>query len=202
MKQRPVIDVSDLPLHAYGPRTPLWWGNVLMFMIEGTMFAIIVASYFYIRKMFPHWPPLNTPFPDLLPGTINTLVLLASCAPMAWVHRLAVSEGSRRTIQTGLLICIGLMAVSIVLRWFEFPRMFSQWDSNAYGSITWTALGMHLGHLLAATAETSVLAVWLFTHELDENRRLDLNVLALYWYFVVGAWAVLYPVLYFGPRFL
>jgi heme/copper-type cytochrome/quinol oxidase subunit 3 len=202
MKQRPAIDVSHLPLHAYGHHTTLWWGNVLMCVIEGTMFAIVVASYFYIRKAFPHWPPLNTPFPDLLPGTVNTVILLVSCAPMVWVHRLAVGGGSQRAIQAGVLICIALMLASIALRWFEFPRMFSQWDSNAYGSITWTALGLHLGHLLAATAEASVLAAWMFTHELDEKHRLDLNMLALYWYFVVGAWAILYPVLYFGPRLL
>ena len=81
-KTRRVIDVSDLPLSAMDHRSPIWIGNALLLAIETTMFAILVATYFYLRANFQNWPPPQInylppnfhPAPDLLWGTLNLLV--------------------------------------------------------------------------------------------------------------------------------
>ena len=46
------IDVRTLPAKAFGPRTTIWWGVLGLLTIEGTMFGILVASYFYLTKNF------------------------------------------------------------------------------------------------------------------------------------------------------
>jgi heme/copper-type cytochrome/quinol oxidase subunit 3 len=61
-------------------------------------------------------------------------------------------------------------------------------------------LGMHLLHLLIATVEAILLAVWIFTREFDMKHRVDIVTLAIYWYWVVAIWLVLFGILYFTPR--
>jgi heme/copper-type cytochrome/quinol oxidase subunit 3 len=200
MRERAALDVSHLPPHAYGSREPLWWGNLLLLVIEGTMFALALATYFYLRKNFAHWPPPPTPDPALFLPTINLVVILVSLAPAIRVHVLAVREGSQFQIQLALMMEIAFIIAVLTMRFFEFRDLYTYWDTNAYGSITWSLLGLHLLHLVASVCETTLLFVWTLTHRLDEKHRLDLSLLAIYWYFVVASWVVIYAVVFLGPR--
>jgi heme/copper-type cytochrome/quinol oxidase subunit 3 len=90
---------------------------------------------------------------------------------------------------------------ALVLRSFEFAAVYFRWDSNAYGSIVWFLLGMHMMHLAILTTEAVLMAVWIFTREYDMKHRVDIVTLAVYWYWVVGIWLLIYAVVYFTPRF-
>ena len=138
MKPTNVIDVSELEPHVMDHRSPIWWGNVLLLCIETTMFAIVVASYFYLRQNFIEWPPprvdeqpvLYHPAPDYGIATINVLLLLASCGPMFMADRAALHR-NRRVVTIGMLICIVVGLVSIWLRFHEFSALKFRWDANA-----------------------------------------------------------------------
>jgi heme/copper-type cytochrome/quinol oxidase subunit 3 len=77
-----------------------------------------------------------------------------------------------------------------------------KWYENAYGSCVWFLLGMHYLHLLTLTAEVVFLTIWVFLRPFDEKHRVDITVLAVYWYWVAGIWIPLYAILYFGPRII
>ncbi|PYV78435.1 MAG: cytochrome C oxidase subunit III, partial [Acidobacteria bacterium] len=49
VRERPVLDVSGLPSVAFGRSNTSWLANVFYMTIEGTMFALLFASYFYLR---------------------------------------------------------------------------------------------------------------------------------------------------------
>jgi heme/copper-type cytochrome/quinol oxidase subunit 3 len=206
MSSRPVIDVSELPHHGFDTLDPVWWGNNFLLAIETSMFVILLATYFYLRQNFEHWPPplaqltgpLN-PLPDLSYGTANTVLLVLSCIPMIWAD-VSARRGYQSGAQKGLLICLLCGVVAIALRSFEFAAVKFRWDSNAYGSIVWFVLGMHLLHLVTLTCETLLLTIWSFLREFDMKHRVDMTALAIYWYWVVGIWLVLYGVIYFTPR--
>lgn len=206
MSTRTVIDVSDLPHHEFDTPDPVWWGNNLMLTIETAMFAILIATYFYLRQNFPLWPPpvaqltdTLRPLPVLTYGVINTCLLAVSCVPMVMTD-LAARRGNRTLCEIGLVICIVCGVAAAVLRGFEFFAFYFRWDSNAYGSIVWFMLGMHLVHLLVATVESTLLAIWIFTREFDMKHRVDIVTVAIYWYWLVGVWFVLFGILYFTPR--
>jgi heme/copper-type cytochrome/quinol oxidase subunit 3 len=208
MTPRPALDVSHLPPIALDDRAPLWWGSVLMLVIETTMFAIVIASYFYLRMNFDVWPPPRTEppttldtNPDLAIGTVALVVMLAGCVPMIFVDR-AARRGEQFAVQVGLVICVLFGLVQIVLRALEFPAFHFWWDSNAYGSIVWTTLGLHLGHMIATLLEVVLPTVWVFLRGLDEKHALDITIAAIYWYWVAAIWVPAYAVLYFGPRLL
>jgi cytochrome c oxidase subunit III len=201
MKSRPVLDVSQLSTVGFGPRAPLWWGVLGLIAIESTMFALLIASYFYLRLNFKAWPPPNFGFPDLGPGTANMILLLVSVWPMLWVDR-AAKRGEQRPVQIGMIIGTVIGIVSIVLRVYEFPAMKCRWDSHAYGSVVWAGLGLHTMHLVTSTLENLVLTIYAFVRELDPKHQLDLEVNSVYWFFVVFGWLPVYIVIYFAPRWL
>lgn len=209
MNGRPVIDVSELPTGAFDARSPLWWGNLWLLAIETTMFAILVASYFYLRMNFPEWPPpqvnrdpvLYNTNPDLGAATANLLLLAIGCIPMRWIDR-AARRKNQRSVQVGLLICVAVGIGTIVLRSFEFSAVHFRWNDNAYASAVWTLLGTHLLHLVVMTAECIALATFAFRCPLDDSHALDVTVTAVYWYWVAGIWLPLYGIVYFAPRLL
>ena len=209
MTTRPVIDVSQLPTSGFDTRSPLWWGNLWLLVIESTMFAILVASYFYIRMNYHEWPPprvnqqpiLYQTDPNLAVATGNTLLLVLSCIPMIWMDRSARRK-NQRAVQLGLIVAIVICIGSIVLRSFEFQAIHFKWSDNAYASTVWTILGTHLLHLIVATFECLFLATFAFSCPLDDSHALDVTVFAVYWYWIVGIWLLLYGVVYFGPRLM
>src|SRR3954451_11431028 len=92
MSRPPRIDVSELPTTAFGTRDPLWWGVAGIMCIEGTMFAIMVASYFYLRGGAYVWPPPGARHPGLGITSVNLGILLASIVPMHLAAQAAEPE--------------------------------------------------------------------------------------------------------------
>src|SRR4051812_23221134 len=124
---QPLLDVSHLPESAFGTRTALWWGNTLLLVIEGMMFALLAATYYYLRMDFTQWPPvqphsqppLARPLPNLPIPTIILALQLLGCAGMGVAHRGAL--GLKSTwVRAGMAISLLLGAASIVLRFREF----------------------------------------------------------------------------------
>jgi len=206
MSERNVLDVSALPYHSF-ESDAVWWGNLGLLAIETTMFGITVATYFYLRQNYQLWPPPLTsapnPFeslPALTVPTINIALLVISCAPMIMVDR-AARRGQRGAARVGLVVCLVLGVAAIALRWFEFPAVKFRWDSNAYGSIVWFTLGMHMAHLITLTLETLLLTIWIFMRDFDMKHRVDITTVAIYWYWVVAIWLPLYAIIYLSVRF-
>jgi heme/copper-type cytochrome/quinol oxidase subunit 3 len=203
IESRPTIDVSALPENNFEHRATLWWGNVVMLMIEGTMLAIVWVSYFYYRENFTRWPPPPTNLPDLLPGTIVLVLMLAATVPMVIAHRRAITQlRPKAEVMPMLWLTTALALAANVVRIWELPAMHCRWNEHVYGSVTWSAIGFHWVHLAASMVETLVLAIYLINHDLDRKKRVDLNCDMIYWYFVVVSGAIGYIVIYWSPRWL
>ena len=192
MRRRPVTDVGALPENAFSHHAPIWWGNLLMIIIEGAAFAILIASYFYIRRNFDNWPPPRTLLPDLGVSSINLLLLVISVAPFWYAARLAHLYEKASVVGLWLMVGVLFGLAAIVLRGFEFHALHTRYDSNAYGSITWTILGVHLAHLLAGTIETFLIGLVMFVGPVEKKHYTDATVMAVYWYFIVISWVALY----------
>src|SRR3954452_18912470 len=199
MKERAVADLAALPLHGELSGSVTWWGTLSFMLIEGTGFALVLAIYFYLASLASEWP-IGAPPPDLGPGTIVTLILLASAVPnwlgMRWAERERVW-----LVRAGILVMVLFGIAPLVFRWYEFSALHVRWDSNAYGSSTWTLLGLHATHLVTDLIDTIVLAAMMFTRHGYNKRRLgDVRDNALYCNCVVLTCLPIYAVLYWGPR--
>ena len=200
MTTRTALDVSPLPTFAFGQRSILWWATMGMILIEGTAFALMGASYVFLKWRVPDWPPGVAP-PELRWATLNTALMLISAIPNELTKRAAerLDLGKARL---WISACVGLGLAFCVVRALEFTALNCWWDTNAYGSIVWTLLGIHTAHVLTDLADTAVLAVMLFVGPLDANRFVDVSENAFYWYFVVLSWLPSYGLIYLAPRFM
>ena len=194
------LDVSGLPSYRFSHHSLMWWGIMGMIAIEGTVFAVTIACYFYLWSQAQSWPMSAAP-PDLFWGTLNLMVMLASIWPNHWTKR-AGEEGNDRRIKLGLVICLIFGIALTAIRGLEFTRLNVAWDTNAYGSVLWTLLGLHTTHLVTDVYDTAVLAALFFSGPVEGKRHVDVSENGLYWYFVVYSWIPIYVVTYWVPRWL
>src|SRR5437773_1031806 len=132
MKTEAVLDVSGLPSYAYGQRSILWWGTLGFCLIEAAAFALALVAYFYLRGKTATWPPGAIAPPDLLWGTLNTAIMLASCLPNHWAKQAAEREDIAG-VRLWLSVCLAFGLAFNAVRGFEFGALNVRWDSDAYG---------------------------------------------------------------------
>ena len=192
------LDVAALPSYAFSHRSLTWWGTAGLVAIESTVFALTIISYFYLRGHATQWPP-GSPPPELLWGSLNTVVLLVSVIPNFLVKRAAM-RGELQWVRRFLGMSLALSLIFLALRIFEFKALNVRWDTDAYGSAVWLLLGFHTVHLLTDTYDSIVLLVLFFTGPLEGKRLVDAGENTDYWYFVVLSWIPIYLVIYWAPR--
>jgi heme/copper-type cytochrome/quinol oxidase subunit 3 len=61
---------------------------------------------------------------------------------------------------------------------------------------------MHLIHLFVLLGEDLSVEIWVFFKGVDEKQTVDLTVAAVYWYWIVGVWVILYLIIYISPRLM
>jgi len=192
------IDASCLPQYGYGAQSPMWWGTMGFMIVEGMGFLLAAAMYFYLAAKSPEWP-LGAHPPKLGPGSLQTALLLISLVPNLLLDRAAKREelGNVRKL---LIVLLVMELIAIVLRFYEFQGLGIRWDVNAYGSVAWLMLGLHMTHLITDCADSAVLTVLMFTRHAKGKRFSDVSDTAFYWYFVVFAWVPIYVLIYWVPR--
>lgn len=193
------LDVSGLPTFTFGNRSLLWWATLGLICIEGTVFAMAIVTYVYLRGRVPEWPP-NQPPPLQMWGAVNTLIMLASIVPNEITKKAAERLDLAKT-RLWLGVCVVFAAAFLVVRVLEFQNLNVRWDTNAYGSIVWVLLGLHTTHLLTDWIDSVVLWAVLLARP-STKRFVDASENAMYWYFVVLSWVPIYVVIYFGPWLL
>jgi len=82
-RHRLVGDLSDLPDHAFGSRSLMWWAVVGFMLIEGAGFLLAGGAYFFLVGHVQPWPPGQVP-PGLTWGATFTVLALLSEIPNAW----------------------------------------------------------------------------------------------------------------------
>jgi heme/copper-type cytochrome/quinol oxidase subunit 3 len=193
-------DVADLPTHKFGPSSLTWWGIIGYMIVEGGFFFLAFAAYFFLMGHEQGWPPEGRKPPDLLAGTIFTIVILLS---EIWNTRIkkAAHERDVPTIRRLMPVIFGIGTLLLVIRGFEFNSLNVRWTDDAYGSIIWALLFLHTTHLATDWGDTIVLWALMMTPLGYEGRRLvDTDENSLYWRYVWLLWIPIYVMIYWIPR--
>ncbi|MDB5856975.1 MAG: cytochrome oxidase subunit [Ramlibacter sp.] len=192
------LDVAELPTVVFSHRSLMWWGTLGMMAIEGTFFGLALMAYFYLRSHQATWPITSRP-PDLLWGTLNTVLMLASFVP-AHLAKRAAERLDLQAVRLWLVVCVAFGLAFVGVRALEFAALNVRWDSSAYGSVVWLLLGLHTTHIVTDLIDTMVLTALFYRGPLDGKRFVDVSENCFYWYFVVATWLPFYLVIYWGAR--
>ncbi len=194
------IDVSRLPTLASGSRAPLWWAMLFLVIIEAMVFALFITTYFYLRFLSPHWPPVGEKLPELLLPTINTIILIGSSAAIVWADGGISKYGDQRRLIIGVALSALLGVIFVALKVVEYHDKEYYWDSHAYGSIIWTIIIFHSSHVASVVLKAVVVLALAIRGHFTKYRHIGVQINGLYWHFVVGIWIPLYITIYLVPR--
>lgn len=177
-----------------------WWGMVLIVATEGALFAVMLASYFYIRwQADGGWPP-DGKDPALLRPSLIAAALVLSATTMALAEA-GIRRGSTRRLTAGLLATLALGGAFVALQSIDYVAKLPDTSpqDGAYDSLTYVITGAHAVHVVVGM----LLLMWIqgraWTGAYDERRHVGVDVIALYWYFLVAVELTIYASLFISP---
>lgn len=193
-------DVGELPTHAFSYRSLTWWGVIGFMVIEGTAFVLTIAAYFFLMSHEQEWAPRPWSPPNPIAGTLFTIIILLSEIPNTMVKK-AAEKYDVAVIRNLLPVMVGIGAILMIIRGFEFNSLNVMWYDNAYGSVIWALLLLHASHIATDWIDTIVLWRLMRTPHGEGPRRIvDTDENSLYWRFVWLAWIPIYLLIYWVPR--
>jgi heme/copper-type cytochrome/quinol oxidase subunit 3 len=193
-----VVDLSSVEQHGADHRVVTWWSEVAFMALEGMGFVLSYGVFLYIAWLNPQWP-VGFPPRALLWSSTITVVMVLSLIPN-WLVMRRTNHKDNATLRVLLVLMSLIGLATLAIRWFEFGALTIRWDTNVYGSVLWTLLGLHTLHLATDVVDTIVMTAMFFTGHVPEKRFTDADENAMYWVFVVVGWLPLYALLYWAPR--
>lgn len=165
-------------------------GMSLFVLTEIMFFAGMISVFNIVRASAIVWPPPDQPRLPVEATAFNTLLLFASgvCVYLAQ-RRFAVSRPSARI---PLTLAIVLASLFVIFQGFEWLSMIAQGltlTSSALGSFFFLIVGMHALHVVVALI--MMIQTWR-RHARGWLQPSQLATTAVFWYFVVGAWPIIY----------
>lgn len=162
------------------------WAIALLIATEFTLFATLIATYFYLRFRTDVWPPSGIPKPSVTLPLAFTGMLVVSTVPMAAAVR-AARTTRRRLAWWMVALATAIQGTYLGLQINLFADDYHRFtpSQDAYASIYFTLLGVHHAHVAVGL----VLDAWLLgalLGGLTNYRLIALRLAAYYWYFVAA----------------
>jgi len=168
-------------------------GMALFLFAEAMLFAGLISAFAIVKNAVDGglWPPPGQPRLPVAMTGVNTLALLASGVALYFAGK-ALRERGAPAAKPLLLATVGLGGFFVAVQGFEWVQLLGDgltlWSSQM-GSFFYLMVGAHALHALAALGGLGYalrrLGEGALTNEL-------FAAVALFWYFVVGIWPVLY----------
>ena len=178
-----------------------WWAMVLLIATEATLFAVLIASYFYLRfQTSGGWPPDGLSDPKLVRAAVMTAVLAASSV-LVHTAEAGIRRGSRTALVSGLAFGFLLGLAFFGLQIWETDVVARELSprTNAYGSLFFTITGAHSAHLAAGLLLVAWVELRAWAGSYSPRRHLGVQVAAIYWHFVVVTQLAIFATLYLSP---
>jgi heme/copper-type cytochrome/quinol oxidase subunit 3 len=189
-------------------RTPLadkplgWWGTLGVIATEGTLFALLLFVYFFLRANNHPWPPSGIARPELVKSSIRSVILIASSVPVALAER-ALKRGDVRRFRRLVIVTMFMGAIFLVghaMEYLDLSKTFTP-TTNSYGSVFFTITGLHAVHLFIGLLILGYLVVQSLRGRYDEGGSPNGVVCGiLYWHFVDAVWLAVFASLYLSER--
>ncbi len=161
-----------------------WWGMVLFVAGEATLFAMLFATYFYLRLQDPHWPPHGIDKPPVLVPVLLTAALALTSVAMqrAWT---AARTAHRVSAWRWLAVAGVVQCGYLIWQLHDFVDQLHTMppSQSAYSSIYFTLLGIDHAHVALGLLLTTWLLLRLATR-LTPYRLRGLQAITFYWHAV------------------
>lgn len=171
-------------------------GMAMFVMTEIMFFAGLISAHTIARTTaLTSWPPPGQPRLPAEETLVNTAALLVSGVVLFFAHR-AFLRGTRRWVPTLLLGSIVLGSFFVVFQGNEWLQLIGEGltlTSSTHGAFFYLIVGAHGLHALAA------LIAMIYVYRRLRRGFVSAGLFggaAVFWYFVVLMWPILYLKVY------
>jgi cytochrome c oxidase subunit III len=193
-------------------------GMWIFLSTEVLFFGGLFMTYTLNRSQYPDVFSDASKTIDLLPGAINTVVLIASSLTMA-LSVWASQAGRKKALTIFLIATLVLGSVFLGIKGYEYHQKYVEhhipgWNFNfepgadvatnahaqLFFSLYFGMTGLHALHMIVGAG----LLIWLIKQSLRGRFTPEYNTpvenIGLYWHFVDIVWIFLFPLLYLIDR--
>jgi cytochrome c oxidase subunit 3 len=166
--------------------------GMLMFLFtEIMLFAGLISAHSIARaSSIVGWPPPGQPRLPFEETALNTAALLLSGVLVFFAQRSLRRDRKRTETLLALGIALGTFFVGFQgVEWLGLIREGLTLTSSTHGAFFYLIVGVHALHAIAALAALARCGMRLRRGVLAQS---SLTATALFWYFVVGVWPVIY----------
>ena len=187
-----------LPTQGAARNAPGWWALVMSLLVDGSLFASLVFSYFYLWLGTEAWPPAGIAIAGW-PAMLTSLALLLACAGAAQFATRALRSDARGRAAAGWL-ATGLLGTGFLAAqaWAMAPTGAP--GTHAYASVAWALAGFHIVHVLLAMLFAAFVAARLRRNLVTAARPLEARVTAGLWRYTVAQGMLTWGVIHLFPR--
>ena len=188
----------------FGAKLGMW----LFLVTEINLFGGLFIAYSYMRHKYPAdfhhgGSELNATL-----GVTNTIVLLTSSLTVV-LAIMAIQEGKRALSRGYLFATVGLGAVFLVIKTFEWSAKFHHGlypgaahlatlphGEQIFFGLYFTMTGLHGLHVLVGMTVLGIMARMVGSGSISQDKNIMLENGGLYWHLVDIIWIFLLPLFY------
>jgi cytochrome c oxidase subunit 3 len=166
-------------------------GMAIFIFTEVMLFAGLISAHTVTRASSAvGWPPPGQPRLPAEDTAVNTAALILSGAVMLLAQRRFRRDRAAAFAPLAVAIALGAFFVGFQgVEWVQLIREGLTLTSSTHGAFFYLIVGVHALHAVAALAALCWVSIRLRGGVLPPS---TLTAAALFWYFVVGVWPVIY----------
>jgi cytochrome c oxidase subunit 3 len=177
---------------------------------EALFFGGLFLGYVVYRNLYPQAFLIAARETEVVYGTLNTAILLASSLTMAVAER-GAQQGFRRMALWCLAATAFLGTAFLVSKGFEYRDDIAKGlfpgpdfplhpaETQIFWAFYWVMTGVHAIHLTVGIGVVMIVMVLLWRRSTPSESPVFEGV-ALYWHLVDAIWVILLPLLYLIGR--
>jgi len=191
-------------------------GMWLFLVTEILFFGGALTAYMVYRQWYPDAFAHASAEIAILPGAINTAVLIFSSLTMALaVH--AAQTGERGKVMFFIVITMILGAAFLGIKGYEYHEKYLEGHIPGFGlefrfdeeyirpaqiffSIYFVLTGLHALHMIIGLGIMTWMLIWTKKGVISPDYYAPIEIAGLYWHFVDIVWIFLFPLLYLIGR--
>jgi cytochrome c oxidase subunit III len=201
---------DDMPQQKLAASLGMW----VFLLTEVLFFGALFASYAVYRFLYPGAFHAASHHLDVVLGTINTAVLIASSLMMALaVHSAELDR--RRATSFFLALTMALGTVFLAIKFVEYQHKFHEHlvpgvafayhgaaaaKQQLFFSLYFAMTGLHALHMIIGLGLMTWMLVWNGMGRFSSAYHTPVEMVGLYWHFVDIVWIFLFPLLYLVGR--
>jgi len=191
-------------------------GMWLFLVTEILFFGGALTAYLVYRNWYPDAFAFASSEINIIPGAINTAVLILSSLTMAMaVH--GAQLGERGKVMFFIVITMILGAAFLGIKAYEYHDKFLEGHIPGFGltfkfeeryyqpaqiffSIYFVLTGLHALHMIIGLGIMTWMFIWTKNGTITKEYYAPIEIAGLYWHFVDIVWIFLFPLLYLIGR--